>query len=108
MRKFPDRAFSATQPTSALHLGNYLGAMVNWIRMQETHDCLYCVVDLHAMTLFQEPKDLSENTRGVTAAYLACGLDPKRSIIFNQSQGPEDARLPRGVTCVGRRGGASG
>src|SRR6185436_8180918 len=90
--------------TSALHLGNYRGAMVNWIRMQETHDCLYCVVDLHAMTLFQQPKDLTENTRGVTAAYLACGLDPKRSIIFNQSQVHEHAELAWVLNCVARLG----
>ena len=104
MSKFPERVFSGMQPTSALHLGNYLGAMVNWIRMQETHDCLYCVVDLHAMTIFQEPKDLTENTRGVTAAYLACGLDPKRSIIFNQSQVPEHAELAWIFNCVARLG----
>jgi tryptophanyl-tRNA synthetase len=72
--------------------------------MQETHDCLYCVVDLHAMTTFQEPKDLTENTRGVTAAYLACGLDPKRSIIFNQSGVPEHAELAWIFNCVARLG----
>ena len=104
MSKFPERVFSGMQPTHALHLGNYLGAMVNWIRMQETHDCLYCVVDLHAMTIFQEPKDLTENTRGVTAAYLACGLDPKRSIIFNQSGVPEHAELAWIFNCVARLG----
>jgi tryptophanyl-tRNA synthetase len=102
MSKFPERVFSGMQPTSALHLGNYLGAMVNWIKMQETHDCLYCVVDLHAMTIFQEPKDLTENTRGVTAAYLACGLDPKRSIIFNQSRVAEHAELAWIFNCVAR------
>ena len=104
MSEFPERVFSGMQPTHALHLGNYLGAMVNWIRMQETHDCLYCVVDLHAMTIFQEPKDLTENTRGVTAAYLACGLDPKRSIIFNQSGVPEHAELAWIFNCVARLG----
>ena len=95
MSKFPERVFSGMQPTHTLHLGNYLGAMVNWIAMQETHDCIYCVVDLHAITIFQDPKELAENIRGVTAAYLACGLDPKRSIIFNQSQvhGARGARL---------------
>jgi tryptophanyl-tRNA synthetase len=104
MSKFPERVFSGMQPTSALHLGNYLGAMVNWIAMQETHDCLYCVVDLHAMTIFQEPQELSENTRGVTAAYLACGLDPKRSIIFNQSKVAEHAELAWIFNCVARLG----
>jgi tryptophanyl-tRNA synthetase len=104
MSKFPERVFSGMQPTSALHLGNYLGAMVNWIKMQETHSCIYCVVDLHAMTIFQQPKDLTENTRGVTAAYLACGLDPKRSIIFNQSQVHEHAELAWVFNCVARLG----
>ena len=63
MSKFPERVFSGMQPTHTLHLGNYLGAMVNWIAMQETHACIYCVVDLHAITLFQDPKELAENIR---------------------------------------------
>ena len=78
--------------------------MVNWIAMQETHSCIYCVVDLHAITIFQDPKELIENTRGVTAAYLACGLDPKRSIIFNQSQVHEHAELAWVFNCVARLG----
>ncbi len=104
MTKFPERVFSGMQPTHALHLGNYLGAMVNWIAMQETHSCIYCVVDMHAMTIFQDPKELIENTRGVTAAYLACGLDPKRSIIFNQSRVHEHAELAWIFNCVARLG----
>ncbi len=104
MSEFPERVFSGMQPTHALHLGNYLGAMVNWIAMQETHDCLYCVVDLHAMTIFQEPKQLTANTRDVTAAYLASGLDPKRSIIFNQSRVHEHAELAWIFNCVARLG----
>src|SRR5687767_4017655 len=100
MTQFPERVFSGMQPTHTLHLGNYLGAMVNWIAMQETHSCIYCVVDLHAITIFQDPKELSENIREVTAAYLACGLDPKRSIIFNQSQVPEHAELAWVFNCV--------
>jgi tryptophanyl-tRNA synthetase len=92
------------QPTHTLHLGNYLGAMVNWIRMQETHECIYCVVDLHAITIFQNPKELTANIREVTAAYLACGLDPKRSIIFNQSQVAEHAELAWILSCVARMG----
>jgi tryptophanyl-tRNA synthetase len=64
------------QPTGNLHLGNYLGAMVNWIKLQDTHECIYCVVDLHAITVWQEPKELTRAIREVTAAYLACGLDP--------------------------------
>src|SRR5687767_5973466 len=104
MTSFPERVFSGMQPTRTLHLGNYLGAMVNWIRMQETHDCLYCIVDMHAITTFQEPNELLENTREVTAAYLACGLDPKRSIIFNQSQVAEHSELAWIFNCVARMG----
>jgi tryptophanyl-tRNA synthetase len=104
MTKFPERVFSGMQPTHALHLGNYLGAMVNWIAMQETHSCIYCVVDLHAITIFQNPKELVENIRDVTAAYLACGLDPKRSIIFNQSRVHEHAELAWVFNCVARLG----
>jgi tryptophanyl-tRNA synthetase len=104
MTKFPERVFSGMQPTHTLHLGNYLGAMVNWIRMQETHSCIYCVVDLHAITVFQDPKELRENIREVTAAYLACGLDPKRSIIFNQSQVSANAELAWIFNCVARMG----
>jgi tryptophanyl-tRNA synthetase len=104
MTKFPERVFSGMQPTHTLHLGNYLGAMVNWIAMQETHSCIYCVVDLHAITTAQDPKELIENIRGVTAAYLACGLDPKRSIIFNQSQVHEHAELAWVFNCVARLG----
>jgi len=98
------RVFSGMQPTHTLHLGNYLGAMVNWIRMQETHECIYCVVDLHAITIFQNPKELTGNIREVTAAYIACGLDPKRSIIFNQSQVAEHAELAWVLNCVARMG----
>jgi tryptophanyl-tRNA synthetase len=104
MAQFPELVFSGMQPTHTLHLGNYLGAMVNWIAMQETHSCIYCVVDLHAITIFQDPKELRENIREVTAAYLACGLDPKRSIIFNQSQVPEHAELAWVFNCVARLG----
>jgi tryptophanyl-tRNA synthetase len=78
--------------------------MVNWIAMQEAYSCIYCVVDMHAITLFQEPKTLTKNIREVTAAYLACGLDPKRSIIFNQSQVHEHAELAWVFNCVARMG----
>ncbi|MCZ6720239.1 MAG: tryptophan--tRNA ligase [Proteobacteria bacterium] len=80
------RVFSGVQPTGNLHLGNYLGAIRNWVAMQEEHDCIFCVVDLHALTVAQEPEELHAHTREVTAAYIAAGIDPKRSIIFNQSQ----------------------
>jgi tryptophanyl-tRNA synthetase len=92
------------QPTGNLHLGNYLGAMLNWIRMQDTHECIYCVVDMHAITVWQDPKELNRAIRDVTAAYLACGLDPAKSIIFNQSQVAEHAELAWILSCVARVG----
>ena len=77
--KITPRVFSGMQPTGSLHLGNYLGAMVNWIKMQKTHECIYCVVDLHAITVWQDPGELKSAIRQVTAAYIAAGLDPKKS-----------------------------
>lgn len=104
MSQFTPRVLSGMQPTGNLHLGNYLGAMLNWIKMQETHETLYCVVDMHAITVWQDPKALRKAIRDVTAAYLACGLDPKRSIIFNQSQVAEHAELAWVFNCVARLG----
>ena len=104
MTKFPERVFSGMQPTGNLHLGNYLGAMLNWVKMQETHECIYCVVDLHAMTIRHDPAELLRDTRELTAAYLACGLDPVKSIIFNQSQVAEHAELAWVFNCVARLG----
>ncbi len=98
------RVFSGMQPTGSLHLGNYLGAMVNWIKMQETHECIYCVVDLHAITVWQDPAELRNSIRQVTAAYIAAGLDPKKSILFNQSQVVEHAELAWVFNCVARLG----
>ncbi len=98
------RVFSGMQPTGNLHLGNYLGAMLNWIKMQDTHECIYCVVDLHAITVWQEPKELRTAILDVTSAYLACGLDPKKSVIFNQSQVAEHAELAWIFNCVARLG----
>ena len=92
------------QPTGNLHLGNYLGAMLNWIRLQDTHECIYCVVDMHAITMWQDPGELNRAIRDVTAAYLACGVDPRRSIIFNQSQVGEHAELAWIFNCVARLG----
>ena len=86
-----------------LHLGNYLGAMLNWIRLQDTHECIYCVVDMHAITV-RDPEELNRAIRDVTAAYIACGVDPKRSIIFNQSQVGEHAELAWIFNCVARLG----
>ncbi|WP_372426202.1 tryptophan--tRNA ligase [Salinarimonas chemoclinalis] len=104
MTQFKDRVFSGMQPTHTLHLGNYLGAMVNWVRMQDTHDCIYCVVDLHAITMPQDPKALAANIREVAAAYIACGIDPARSILFNQSRVHEHAELAWVFNCVARMG----
>ena len=98
------RVFSGMQPTGALHLGNYLGAMLQWIKLQDTHECIYCVVDLHAITVFQDPAELRQSIRTVTAAYLACGLDAKKSIIFNQSQVSAHAELGWIFNCVARMG----
>jgi len=104
MTKFPERVFSGMQPTGNLHLGNYLGAMLNWIAMQETHQCIYCVVDMHAITIKHDPAQLVRDIRELTAAYLACGLDPQKSIIFNQSQVSAHAELAWVFNCVARLG----
>ncbi len=104
MTTFQPRVFSGMQPTGALHLGNYLGAMVQWLKLQDTYECIYCVVDLHAITVWQDPAELRAATRTVTAAYLASGLDPRRSIIFNQSQVSEHAELAWVFNCVARLG----
>ena len=79
------RIFSGVQPTGNLHLGNYLGAIRNWVSMQQEYECIFCVVDLHAITVPQKPEDLRQATRELTAAYIACGIDPQKSIIFPQS-----------------------
>ena len=92
------------QPTNTLHLGNYLGALKNWVKMQNDMSCLFCVVDMHAITVEQEPKALGRATREVTAAYIAGGIDPIRSPIFNQAQVPEHAELAWILNCVARLG----
>jgi tryptophanyl-tRNA synthetase len=104
MMNLTPRVFSGMQPTGNLHLGNYLGAMVRWVEMQKSHECLYCIVDLHAITLWQDPFELKQSIREVTAAYIASGLDPKRSIIFNQSQVAAHAELAWIFNCVARLG----
>jgi tryptophanyl-tRNA synthetase len=80
-----NRIFSGIQPTGNLHLGNYLGAIRNWVKLQKDFDCIFCIVDLHALTQPQDPKLLHAQTREVTAAYIASGIDPEACIIFNQS-----------------------
>jgi tryptophanyl-tRNA synthetase len=101
---FKELVFSGVQPTGNLHLGNYLGAITRFVALQERYDCIYCVVDLHAITVWQDPAELPNNIREVTAAFLACGIDPKRNIVFNQSQVPEHAELAWIFNCVARMG----
>jgi tryptophanyl-tRNA synthetase len=100
----PQRVFSGVQPSGSLHLGNYLGALVKFVAMQETHDCIFCVVDLHAITVPQDPKLLAAQTREIAAAYLASGIDPKRSIIFAQSSVPAHTELGWIFNCIARMG----
>jgi tryptophanyl-tRNA synthetase len=104
MAKFPELVFSGVQPTGNLHLGNYLGALKRFVEMQESHPCLYCVVDLHAMTMPHDPDQLRQNTRDVTTAFLACGIDAKKNIVFNQSRVAEHAELAWALDCVARLG----
>jgi tryptophanyl-tRNA synthetase len=103
-----ERVFSGVQPTGNLHLGNYLGAIVNFVKLQETHNCLYCVVDLHALaqpvSVWGGPTELARNTREVTAAFIASGIDPKKHIVFNQSQVSGHAELAWLLNCVARIG----
>jgi tryptophanyl-tRNA synthetase len=98
------RVLSGVQPTGNLHLGNYLGAIRNFVGLQETHECLYCVVDMHAITVFQDPKELAANTREVAAAFIAAGVDPKNHIVFNQAQVAQHAELAWVLNCVSRMG----
>tara|TARA_B100001121_G_scaffold309903_1_gene338525 strand:+ start:876 stop:1877 length:1002 start_codon:yes stop_codon:yes gene_type:complete len=100
------KIFSGVQPTGNLHLGNYLGAIKNFVNLQREKDnnCIYCVVDLHAITVKQDPKILKKNIRETTAAFLASGLDPKKSIIFNQSMVPSHSEGSWLLGCVARMG----
>jgi tryptophanyl-tRNA synthetase len=98
------RVFSGMQPSGSLHLGNYLGAMVQWVEMQKSHECIYCVVDMHAITVWQDPAELKQSIRAVTAAYMAAGVDPKKTVLFNQSRVHEHAELAWILNCVARLG----
>ncbi len=98
------RVLSGVQPTGALHLGNYLGAIRNFARLQDSHECLYCVVDLHAITMWQDPKELRDATYEVAASFIAAGVDPVEHIVFNQSQVPEHTELTWMLSCVARMG----
>lgn len=100
----PRRVFSGVQPSGSLHLGNYLGALVKFVAMQEDYPCLFCVVDLHAITVPQDPVRLAAQTREIAAAYLAAGVDPQRSIIFAQSSVLAHTELGWIFNCVARMG----
>jgi tryptophanyl-tRNA synthetase len=108
MAQFKERVFSGVQPTGNLHLGNYLGAIKRFVALQDAYECMYCVVDLHAITqavsVWGGPKELSRQTREVTAAFLAAGIDPSKHIVFNQSQVHEHAELAWLFNCVARMG----
>ena len=98
------RIFSGVQPSGALHLGNYLGALVKFVALHREQECLFCVVDLHAITVWQDPAELAAQTREIAAAYIAAGVDPKRSIIFAQSAVREHTELAWILDCVARVG----
>ena len=97
-------AFSGVQPTGNLHLGNYLGALKNFVLLQKEMECIYCVVDLHAITVFQNPSELTNTVLETTASFLAAGLDPNKSIIFNQSAVSGHSELAWILNCVSRIG----
>ena len=99
-----NRIFSGVQPTGNLHLGNYLGAIRNFVRLQQSYECIFCVVDMHAITVRQDPKELRATTREVAAAFLASGIDAKTHVIFNQSQVSAHAELAWIFNCVARLG----
>jgi tryptophanyl-tRNA synthetase len=101
---FTPRVFSGIQPSGDLHLGNYLGAIRRFVPLQQTHETIYCVVDMHAITVWQEPEQLRRSTRELAAAYVAAGIDPKKSIIFNQSRVHQHAELAWIFNCVARMG----
>ena len=98
------RVFSGIQPSGVPTLGNYLGAIRNWVPLQDTHEAIYCVVDLHAITVWQDPKELARQTREMAAALIACGLDPARCTLFIQSHVHAHARLAWIFNCVARLG----
>ncbi|MDR4308702.1 tryptophan--tRNA ligase [Chelatococcus sambhunathii] len=104
MSEAHERVFSGVQPTGNLHLGNYLGAIKRFVELQERFECLYCVVDLHAITVWQDPAELKRSIREVAAAFLAAGVDGEKHIVFNQSQVSAHAELAWIFNCVARLG----
>ena len=97
MAKFPERVFSGVQPTGNLHLGNYLGAIMKFVELQKTHDCLYCVVDLHAITVPQDPEELKASIREVAAAFIACGHRSQDTYCLQSEPGRGTRRACLGV-----------
>ena len=104
MTKFQERVFSGVQPTGTLHLGNYLGAIKNFVELQDKYKCVYCVVDQHAITVDQDPKELRSNILEVLASFIAAGVDYKKQIIFQQSSVPAHSQLAWVFNCVSRIG----
>lgn len=102
--KGPERVFSGIQPSGDMHLGNYLGAIRKFVGMQHSHDCYFCVVDMHAITVWQDPKKLREQTFHIVASYLAAGIDPKKAAVLHQSAVPAHAELAWIFNCVARLG----
>ena len=102
--KFSNRILSGVQPSGDLHLGNYLGAIKNFVSLQHKYECYFCVVDLHAITVWQDPQQLAHKTREVIASFIASGIDPENNILFNQSQVPQHAQLAWIFNCVTRLG----
>ena len=100
----PERVFSGMQPSGDLHLGNYLGALINWVKMQDEHECVFCAVDLHAITVPQDPKLLATQTREIASAWLAAGVDPEKSVVYAQSAVPAHYELAWILNCVARMG----
>src|ERR1035441_3885342 len=96
------RVFSGMQPSGSLHVGNYLGALQNWVRIQRDYECIFCIVDLHAVTLPQDPAELRAKIHEIAALYLAAGIDPQACSIMVQSAVPAHAELAWMLTCVDR------
>ena len=99
-----NRILSGVQPSGDLHLGNYLGAIKNFVSLQKEYECFFCVVDLHAITVWQDPRTLSQKVREVAAAFIASGVNPKENVLFAQSQVPQHAQLAWIFNCVARMG----
>ncbi len=95
-----NRIFSGVQPSGNLHIGNYLGAIKNWVSLQKEFECIFCIVDLHALTIKQDPKELENNTLEVTATYIASGINPEKTLIFNQSSVPAHTELTWLLSCI--------